>query len=206
MENFSLENLSSEWGLSVETKNYLRNNNIKNMNGNILEELKIFRQNTYEHLPSTIRQLEKYLIECYGDFIIFTRDEKLYIINSIINQLQLFVLRIELIIFLLEAQNSLANNGNLGIVLGALGSNYNIISCLISAITVIFKKTSNNTSSLDWKSEMAPLNYKIMNKAWAYALVEGNIQNYNGFSGHQDNTKVVIIERMVLQNLALFEI
>jgi len=43
MENFSLENLSSEWGLSVETKNYLRNNNIKNMNGNILEELKIFR-------------------------------------------------------------------------------------------------------------------------------------------------------------------
>jgi len=43
-------------------------------------------------------------------------------------------------------------------------------------------------------------------KAWAYALVEGNIQNYNGFSGHQDNTKVVIIERMVLQNLALFEI
>uniref|UniRef100_A0A915NI52 Uncharacterized protein n=1 Tax=Meloidogyne floridensis TaxID=298350 RepID=A0A915NI52_9BILA len=206
MENFSLENLSSEWGLSVETKNYLRNNNIKNMNGNILEELKKFRQNTYEHLPSTIRQLEKYLIECYGDFIIFTRDEKLYIINSIINQLQLFVLRIELIIFLLEAQNSLANNGNLGIVLGALGSNYNIISCLISAITVIFKKTSNNTSSLDWKSEMAPLNYKIMNKAWAYALVEGNIQNYNGFSGHQDNTKVVIIERMVLQNLALFEI
>uniref|UniRef100_A0A914LPF9 Uncharacterized protein n=1 Tax=Meloidogyne incognita TaxID=6306 RepID=A0A914LPF9_MELIC len=122
------------------------------------------RQNANEHLPSTIQQLEKYLIECYEDFIIFTRDEKLYIINSIITQLQLFVLRVELIIFLLEAQISLANNGNSGIVLGALGSNYNIISCLISAITVVFKKTSNNTSSLDWKREIAPLGYKIMNK------------------------------------------
>nr|CAD2152311.1 unnamed protein product [Meloidogyne enterolobii] len=207
MAKFSLENLSMEWGLSNGTKNYLRDDNINNMNGNILEELKIFRQNANENLPSTIQELEEYSIECYEkDFIIFTRDEKLYIINSIITQLQLFVLRVELIIFLLEAQISLANNGNSGIVLGALGSNYNIISCLISAITVVFKKTSNNTSSLDWKREIATLKYKRMNKKWAYALIEGNIYYYNEFTGHEDNTKIIIIERMVLQNLALFEI
>uniref|UniRef100_A0A1I8BSV8 Uncharacterized protein n=1 Tax=Meloidogyne hapla TaxID=6305 RepID=A0A1I8BSV8_MELHA len=44
-----------------------------------------------------------------------------------------------------------------------------------------------------------------MNKGWASKLIDGNIQTYKQFT-HHNYDKIIIIERMVLQSLALLEI